>query len=239
MAYVKANPLRDPGVFCATPPCPLCYDWAEGEGQDTKVQNGLKRYVEDVLAGRPPSPEANRTLIAVARNIHAANLVALKAPPASIPSTPGETFEDPWEARQLAAFLKQRLPEAMFKPQQRVIDHIDFTEEEVKALEENQVLAPLPPTTPDSARDSLSVNQVTYNASIASPGAKLQERYTPNEFAGILEMARRNAKPGFETDFVISLKERATKYGGSMFLSQKQESLLLRIAKLARMGVTP
>lgn len=35
--------------FCGQPPCPLCYDWAEDNGVDNTVQEGLERFSLDLL----------------------------------------------------------------------------------------------------------------------------------------------------------------------------------------------
>ena len=50
------------------------------------------------------------------------------------------------------------------------------------------------------------------------------------EFERILELAESNADKGFEEDFCLSIRERYDRYGFQMIFSEKQETVLDKIA---------
>lgn len=47
MTWVKANPLRDPGVFCGAVGCGLCFDWADEDSE--QVTEGVKWIASQLL----------------------------------------------------------------------------------------------------------------------------------------------------------------------------------------------
>ena len=62
---------------------------------------------------------------------------------------------------------------------------------------------------------------------------KVEDQFEPGAFVDVLHKASKNAKPGFERNFVDSLIENYNEYGDEMFLSEKQESIIVRIARCA------
>ena len=61
---------------------------------------------------------------------------------------------------------------------------------------------------------------------------KICDKY-PNDddFEELLASAEENASSDWETEFVSSLQERYEQYGINMFLSEKQDEVLRRIAE--------
>src|SRR5579872_7519657 len=70
MTWVVKNPRRPD--FCGCPPCPLCYDWAD----KSSVNDGLRQFMFDLLKGKEPTKEEERTLTEAAQAIHVRNLSA-------------------------------------------------------------------------------------------------------------------------------------------------------------------
>jgi hypothetical protein len=62
---------------------------------------------------------------------------------------------------------------------------------------------------------------------------RVEDAFEPGAFVDVLHQADKNAKPGFERNFVDSLIENYNEYCDSMFLSEKQESIIVRIARCA------
>jgi hypothetical protein len=54
MTWVKANPLRDPGVFCGAVGCGLCFDWADDASEE--VTAGIKWIAQQLLGREDVTP---------------------------------------------------------------------------------------------------------------------------------------------------------------------------------------
>lgn len=54
---------------------------------------------------------------------------------------------------------------------------------------------------------------------------------SPEEFAALLNLAESNANGTWEETFVSQQVDRHTKYGANMYLSEKQASVIRRIAE--------
>lgn len=50
------------------------------------------------------------------------------------------------------------------------------------------------------------------------------------DFVSSMEQADSNARPGFEREFMNNICERYDRYGEKMFLTEKQHSILERLA---------
>lgn len=60
---------------------------------------------------------------------------------------------------------------------------------------------------------------------------KISDRYPDDDdFEEMLSSAVENASNEWETEFVSSLQERYEQYGVNMFLSEKQDEILRRLA---------
>lgn len=61
---------------------------------------------------------------------------------------------------------------------------------------------------------------------------KICDKYPDDDdFEELLASAEENASSEWETEFVSSIQERYEKYGTNMFLSDKQDEILNRIAE--------
>lgn len=70
MTWIAKTPRRFD--FCGCPPCPLCFDWVDGE----KRTLGMDKFISDIMGKRTPTltVEEAQTMQKSAQAIHAANL---------------------------------------------------------------------------------------------------------------------------------------------------------------------
>jgi len=59
---------------------------------------------------------------------------------------------------------------------------------------------------------------------------KVQDEYTEQEFLDLLDEAEANAKNTWEETFVSDMRDKFDEYNVRMFLSDKQDEILNRIA---------
>jgi len=60
---------------------------------------------------------------------------------------------------------------------------------------------------------------------------RVSDHYTRVEFEDLLDEAESNARAGFEQGFVSDIRDKYDEYGPEMFLSDKQNEILERIAE--------
>lgn len=60
--------------------------------------------------------------------------------------------------------------------------------------------------------------------------SKVRDSYDEREFKDILDAAEDNASGNWEETFVSDMRDKFDEYGLSMFLSDKQQEILERIA---------
>lgn len=59
---------------------------------------------------------------------------------------------------------------------------------------------------------------------------KVKDNYDEREFQDLLDSAEENASGNWEKTFVSDLQDKFEEFGTGMFLSEKQEDILNRIA---------
>ena len=59
---------------------------------------------------------------------------------------------------------------------------------------------------------------------------KVKDNYDEREFQDLLDSAEENASGNWEMTFVSDLQDKFEEFGTGMFLSEKQEDILNRIA---------
>lgn len=59
---------------------------------------------------------------------------------------------------------------------------------------------------------------------------KVKDNYDEREFQDLLDAAEENASGNWEKTFVSDLQDKFEEFGTGMFLSEKQEDILNRIA---------
>jgi hypothetical protein len=59
---------------------------------------------------------------------------------------------------------------------------------------------------------------------------KASDLYSKDEFDSLIRQARANAETDWEIEFIDSIEAKYDEYGVKMFLSDKQDSVLRRLA---------
>ena len=65
-------------------------------------------------------------------------------------------------------------------------------------------------------------------------GERVCDFYTLDEFSFLIQEAHDRAKTTWENDFVFEISQKFAEYGENMYLSEKQQAVLERIANYER-----
>lgn len=105
--FVKADPLRDPNVFCNSPPCPLCFDLVDEV--ENKPRSGLEEFYCRMVGTYSPPPELKATLDKLAKEIHERNLLGYYDPKGMSPEDAVARYDNAQEEKKISLQAKGTL----------------------------------------------------------------------------------------------------------------------------------
>jgi len=117
--WIEVSPR--PLDFCGRPPCPLCFQWGEG---DKPPLSGLHKMALDLLQ-KPLddlSKEERKELNGVARKMHKGGVEAFASPPDESPPPPADIGMS--STRALEGWLRERRQKEPPKPRQLTCDEV-------------------------------------------------------------------------------------------------------------------
>lgn len=118
--------------FCGQPPCPLCFQWKEG---DKAPLSGLHKMALDLLQ-KPLddlSKDQRKELNGVARKMHKGGIEAFASPPDESPPPPADIGMS--EMRAMNGWLRERRQREAPKPRQLTCDEIYARKADQEAAE--------------------------------------------------------------------------------------------------------